>query len=154
MKKLCRIVKATAIGVLIWQTIASYYKNDEFKNKLNKSKGFDKFRAIFENLLDVNKKFFTEVSALDYDSKYKEFKSYAEKKYSEINIKVDEIRKNIWDFTQEKVNPILKELSEKANDLKIKAETEITSLSDRLEIERKFDAIKSKIEEIRQKIKK
>lgn len=154
MKKICSIVKVAAISIVIGETIASYYKNNDFKSKLEKSKWFDKCRTIFDNLLEINKRFFTEVSSFDYDSKYKEFKTFAEEKYSELNTNLDEIKKNLWNFNQEKLTPILKDLNDKATDLRKKAETEITSLSDKLELERKFDAVKSKIEDIRKKIQK
>lgn len=154
MKKLCNIVKVWVVAVAFGETVASYYKDKGFKTKLDDAKGFDKCRVVFNNLLDVNKKFFTEVSSVDYNTKYSEVKSNIEHQIDEFNKKLDNIKLNINDYKEEKISPVLEDIYVKATKFKERIETEVVDLKDKYDLDWKLNNVKEKVSNLKEKIQK
>jgi t-SNARE complex subunit (syntaxin) len=154
MKKLVNFVKWSALAIALGETIASYYKDEKFRKNLETAKGFDKCRVIFNNLIDVNKKFFTEVKWIDFESTYNDAKSFIEDKIAKINLKADEILSHINEFNDWKIKPILKDLEKKSNDLKNQLKSQINDISEKVKLEEKVKMIESKIDQIKEKFSK
>ena len=154
MKKICNTVKIAVIAVALGETIDSYYKDENFRTKLKKAKGFDKFRIVFDNLIDVNKKFFTEVSSVDYNTRYNELKSNIETNINEFNEKLEDIKSNINDYNEENIKPTLNDMYVKVNEFREKIEDEVVSLSEKYKLEEKLEMVKEKISDIKSKIRK
>ncbi len=151
---MCNMVKITVAAIAIGETIGSYYKSNDFRVKLNSSKGFDKVRVVFNNLLDVNKKFFTEASSVDYNARYNDLKLNLEYKINDINLKIDNIKENINDYSEEKLKPTLNDMYIKANEFREKLEDEAVGLNERYKLEEKLDIVKEKISDLKSKMKK
>lgn len=154
MKKIYDVVKVAITAIALGETIASYYKNKEFRTKLNSAEGFDKAKVIFNNLLDINRKFFTEVLSFDYKIKYNEFKTNIESKINELNSRIDDIKSNINSYSEEKIKPILNDIYTKVNQFKEMIEDEVISLNERYKLEEKLNVLKDKISDLKSKIKK
>lgn len=154
MKKICNFVKIWVIWTLLGETVASYYKDKEFKEKFDNAKGFDKIKVIFNNLIDVNKKFFTELSSVDYNLKYNEFKSKVEENIDHFNKKLDDIKENISNYKEEKISPVLEDIYNKANEFKEKIENEAINLSEKYKLEEKLTEVKEKISKIKENLNK
>ena len=71
LKNLLKTVKFTVVAVAIWETIASYYKDEDFRKSLQQAKGFDKCKVVFNNLIDVNKKI---LKLIEKDNKWFQMK--------------------------------------------------------------------------------
>jgi len=154
MKKLCKVVKVTVVAVALGETVASYYKDESFRRKLKNAKGFDKCKTVFNNLFDVNKKFFTEMSSVDYNLQYNELKSKIETNINEFNEKLDDIKSNINDYNEETVKPNLNDMYVKVNEFREKIEDEVISLNEKYKLEEKLEMVKEKISDIKSKMKK
>lgn len=154
MKKICNFIKVWIIWTIIGETIASYYKDKDFKEKFDNAKGFDKCKAVFNNLISLNKKLFTEVSSVNYTEKYNAFKENIEGHIDEFNKKLDEIKENMDEYKEEKLSPVLEEIYNKANEVKTKIENEVMDFNERYDLEWKLEIIKEKVSDIKSKIKK
>ena len=154
MKKMYNTVKVAFVAVALGETIDSYYKDENFRAKLKNAKGFDKCRTVFNNLIDVNKKFFTEVSSVDYNARYNELKSKIETNINEFNEKLEDIKSNINDYNEENIKPTLNDMYTKINEFREKLEDEVVSLNEKYKFEEKLEMVKEKISDIKSKIRK
>jgi len=117
MKKICKFVKLWVWALVLGETIASYYKDEKFKNNLHQAKWFDKCKVIFNNLVDVNKKFFSDVKSVDYDNIKKEYKDLLDIKIEYINEKIDYIKKEWKKLNQDKIQPLLDDIQTKYSEI-------------------------------------
>jgi len=110
MKNICKYIKLTVCAVAIGETIASYYKDEDFRKKVNEANGFDKCKLIFDNLIDLNKRFFIDVKSVDY-------KSMLDSKINYIDEKLDFLKKEADRLNSEKIQPILSDIMKKYSEI-------------------------------------
>jgi len=154
MKNIYSTLKFWIIAIAFGETITSYYKDKDFKTKLDNSEGFDKIKILFDNLFDINKKFIRELSSFDYNLKYNKIKDNIEKSLNEFNEKLDQIKENINNYKEEKISPVLEDIYAKANELKGKIQYETENLNEKYKLAEKLDTIKDKIANLSKKMKK
>ena len=154
MKKVLKTLQLLVVATAIWETVASYYKDEKFKEKLGKAEWFDKLKVIFNNLVDVNKGFLEKVKLVDYKGTYIEYKDYAESKLNDINIKLDELKQKLVSAKDEKILPFVKELEGKLNEYKKEIEEKVEDVKEKIKLEEKIKIVKSKIEEVKGKFQK
>ena len=154
MKKICNTIKLIAGAVAIWQTIASYYKDEKFKNNLEQAKGFDKVKVMFNNLIDLNKKFFTEVKEVDYKWYYNEYKDILVQKTDLVKEKIENIKEQAQQIRDDKVLPILEDLQQKAENIKSQIEDKVVDIKEKAKLEEKLEQIKEKAEQVKNEVLK
>ena len=151
MKKVCKLVKLTVVAVAIWQTIASYYKDKKFKEEFDTTKWFDKFKVIFNNLFDLNKRFFAQIKDIDLQQTYNDAKNFIEDNLAKINLKIDELKENLNNLKEDKLIPLLKDLEEKSEEFKEQIKSNIDDISEKIKLEEKVKIIEEKIKEMKKK---
>jgi len=165
MKKICKIVKFAVIATAIGETIASYQKDEKFRENLSNAKGLDKLKIVFSNLVEVNKNFFEQAKQIDYKWKYEQAKQVVWEKVENIssvlwekldilNEKVDFYKEKALDLKKEKLDPVLEELSEKAENLKKQIEEKVDNVKEKVKFEEKLEKVKKEINEIKEKFSK
>jgi len=148
--KICKFIKIWIAGIVIGETIASYYKDEKFRNKLNEAKWFDKCKVIFNNLIDVNKSFFETVKTTDYNALAGKYKSIFQEKVNMVWEKLEVLKQEVEKLNDEKLKPVLEDLTEKYNEIKEILENKKTKLINKHE--HKLRKIEEKINEIKDKI--
>jgi gas vesicle protein len=151
LKNLCKTVRLVVAAVAVGETIASYYKDENFRKSLNEAKGFDKCKVIFNNLVDVNKRFFTEVKSVDYNSLAEKYKQLFQDKVNFVGSKLEEVKKEVEKLHDEKLKPVVEELTEKYEELKKVALEKKDELSEKYQD--KLELIEEKINEVKKQIK-
>lgn len=156
MKNLYKFVRLWIWALALWETIASYYKDEKFKKDIEKAKWFNKCKVIFDNLIDVNKNLFSDVKSVDYDNLKKEYKELLDSKIVYINEKIDYI-KNEWDkLNQEKLQPLLNDVQTKYNEIIDIVWTQKEELLEKYgpELEKLQKNINQSIEDVKWKVEK
>ena len=156
MKNLYKFVRLWIWALALWETIASYYKDEKFKKDIEKAKWFNKCKVIFDNLIDVNKNLFSDVKSVDYDNLKKEYKELLDSKIVYINEKIDYI-KNEWDkLNQEKLQPLLNDVQTKYNEIIDIVWTQKEELLEKYgpELEKLQKNINKSIEDVKWKVEK
>ena len=143
LKNLLKTAKLAAVAVVIGETVASYYKDEKFRKSLNEAKGFDKCKVIFNNLVDVNKRFFTEVQSVDYNSLAEKYKQLFQEKIDFVGYKLEETKKEVEKLHDEKLKPVVEELVEKYEEIKKVALEKKDKLTEKYQD--KLDFIEKKI---------
>ena len=143
LKNLLKTAKLAAAAVVIGETVASYYKDEKFRKSLNEAKGFDKCKVIFNNLVDVNKRFFTEVQSVDYNSLAEKYKQLFQEKIDFVGYKLEETKKEVEKLHDEKLKPVVEELVEKYEEIKKVALEKKDKLTEKYQD--KLDFIEKKI---------
>ena len=117
MKKICNLVRLWIGALALWETIASYYKDQSFRENLQNAKGFEKCKVILNNLIDVNKNLISDVKTVDYNSIKNEYKEILDSKIAYVNKKIDYL-KTEWDkLNQDKLQPLLNDIQTKYNEV-------------------------------------
>jgi len=156
MKNLYKFVRLWIWALALWETIASYYKDEKFKKDIEKAKWFNKCKVIFDNLINVNKNLFSDVKSVDYDNLKKEYKELLDSKIVYINEKIDYI-KNEWDkLNQEKLQPLLNDVQTKYNEIIDIVWTQKEELLEKYgpELEKLQKNINQSIEDVKWKVEK
>ncbi len=151
-KNLFKTIKVFAIGVIIGETIVSYYKDEKFRDSFNNAKGFDKCKVLFNNLLEVNKKLFEEVKEVDYKKIVNNYKELLDSKVSDLWEKITELKTEVSKLHEEKLKPVIDELSYKYNEL----QEAVLSKKDVLveDYQEKIKFLENKVNEVKNQIKK
>jgi len=117
MKRMCNWIGLWIWAIALWETIASYYKDKEFKNKLDSAKWFNKCKIIFKNIIDINTSFYTDVNTIDYSQKIDQYKKILNKRIDDLNERINYL-KNEWEkLNQDKVQPLIKDIQDKYNEI-------------------------------------
>ena len=147
-----KYIKIWALSFLAWQIVTLFYKDEEFKNSFKNAKWIEKCKVLFNSLKQLNGKLINDLLSIDYQEKVNDFTKVFEEKRKILEEKLNEIRENINQYKQEKLDVILADLQQKADELKSEINSQIVSLNEKLKLEEKVKKIVEKIEEIKSKI--
>ena len=150
LKNVCKYVRLAAVAVALWETVASYYKDKNFKESLDSAKGFDKCKVIFNNLIDVNKKFFSDAKSVDYNAYVEEYKDLLNDKLVLVWEKIDLLKEQATNIQDEKIKPVLDDLTKKYEELQALAKDKksefVEKYADKIEfVEEQVNKLKEKI---------
>ncbi len=167
MKKICKFVRLWIWALALWETVASYYKDENFRKNIDEAKWFNKCKVIFNNLVDINSNLFSDVKEIDYKTKYNKYKDIADTKYSEykeiVDSKINDINEKIdflkteWDkLNQDKLQPLLNDVQTKYNEIIDIVWTQKEELLEKYgpELEKIQEKINKSVEEIKWKVDK
>jgi DNA anti-recombination protein RmuC len=144
--------KTLKVGLLAFvagQVAALFYKDKEFRQKFESAQGFDKCKVLFNELLELNKKLFLDAKSVDYSQKLEEVKSRFEQEINKLQQKIEEIKQNYNQFSQEKLQPILTDLKQKAEQLKEQVDNQVISIKEKYQLEEKLASVMEKIKSLR-----
>lgn len=131
------------------QLAALFYKDKPFKDKFKEAKWLDKFKILFDWLLDLNKKLIKDVKEFDYEWKLDELNNMISCEKSEIEEKIEDMRIKLTTLNKEKIQPIIEEIEKKAKWFKKLIEEKIEDINDKYELQEKLNKVMKKIEEIK-----
>ena len=119
MKNLGNKLKALAIGALIGEAVALYYRDDKFKKKLSKSKDWvEKLKTAFNEVVELNMRFWKDVSAYDYKAEFEQLKEKYMAQLESLNVKIEELKNQLDSLTQQKLADKLDFLKEQFEQIK------------------------------------
>ncbi len=144
-----KTIKLGLLAFLAGQVATLFYKDKTFKEKFDNAQGFDKCKVLFNELLEINKRLFLDAKSVDYSGKLEEIKSKFDTEITKLQQRIEEIKQNYNQFNEAKLKPILEELKQKAESLKIQLENQVDSLKEKYQLEEKLDEIMQKIKSLK-----
>lgn len=142
-------IKLIAWAFIAWQIATLFYKDKDFKSKISELDSVEKVKYLFNSLLDLNKKIFFDVKDYDYDNKINLFKSYFDNEKLKLEAKFEELAAQIWKLNEEKLQPLVKDLEEKAYQLKDKVYENVEYFNDKYDLQEKADELVEKIKNLK-----
>lgn len=131
------------------QLAALFYKDKAFKDKFKEAKGLDKFKILFDWLIDLNKKLIKDVKEFNYEWKIEEINSMIADEKDEIEEKIEDIRIKLNTLNKEKIKPIIEEIEKKAKWFTTLIEEKIEDINEKYALQEKLKKVMKKIEEIK-----
>jgi len=155
MKKLKRWI----LAFLLWELVVISHKDKTFKKQLNKKKGFEKVKFLFQSLFHFNKTLIDEgkesIKDMDLPTKVEEkieqTKIWAENEYEHIKWKVEELEKNWKDLDKKYIQATLQKLEKEYAPVYKKVVTISKKLDKKYDLKNKFVDIKKHITKLKRR---
>ncbi len=107
------ILKVAIVWFLIWEIVASIYKDEEFRKKISENEDiFVKFKVIINELLRLNKQLFIDLKEKDYQAIL-----------AQIEDNIQLLKDNLDEINSEKIKPIVDKITIKIQQIKDSLDT-------------------------------
>ncbi len=107
------ILKIAIVWFLIWEIVASIYKDEEFRKKISENEDiFVKFKVIINELLRLNKQLFIDLKEKDYQAIL-----------AQIEDNIQLLKDNLDEINSEKIKPIVDKITIKIQQIKDSLDT-------------------------------
>ncbi len=154
IKNSYKSMKLFVFAVAVGETIASYYKNEEFKKLFDNAKWFDKCKVVFNNLVEINGNFLKKMKNIDYNTHVDKYKNMLEDELEVVKSKLDDVKEQAGLLKDNTFKPVIDELNKKYEEIRESVLEKHSYIKDNAieKIDEILDKYQDKIEWIDKKI--
>lgn len=136
------------IGFFIGQTAVLLMKDKTIKEKIQKSEGIEKVKALYEALVQTNKKLMEEIQSIDYVSEFEDLKKNFNKELVILEKKVSGLLTN-KKLDKKSLKKIATTITKELETLQKSAKDQLKEIDDSFEVTKKIESIKKKLNTIK-----
>lgn len=136
------------IGFFIGQTAILIMKDKTIKEKIQKSEGIEKVKALYEALVQTNKKLMEEIQSIDYVSGFEDLKKNFNKELVILEKKVSGLLTN-KKLDKKSLKKIANTITKELETLQKSAKNQLKEIDDSFEVTKKIESIKKRLNTIK-----
>ena len=127
------------------------YKDKRFQNKVKKTKGLEKFKIIFEGLVDFNKELVVDAKKIDVKASFLAIKQETLAEIKTLNIKLTDLEKKRTTLSQEKIKPLLIDAEEQYLLVANNIDQLQKEFREKYQLDQKLKEVKAKITQLKRR---